>query len=358
MFDELDQIFSIQFYLDRFKTVQPSKIYNFRCNICGDSKKSEFKARGYFIFSEKDSKFFFKCHNCGVSLSFATYFSKYFPNECREWKIKHAKEILKKQPREFRSNFKESIEKYMANKVPIEPSEPVQTGIDNDLIMAVEDHPAAKEYIIKRKIPESQWFKLFATDRFGDLVHSMDSDKKYADRRLPNDSRLVFLLCDVHGNINGIQGRALDSNSKLRYAICMFNSDAGKHFGLDSVDKEKTIIATEGAIDSLFLNNAIAVNGGDATGLDYICSNYSLDKSKLIVAFDNEPRSKDTMKRLSRAIDLGYKVVIWNDLKTDCKDINEMVLSGISPEKIENYILNNNYSGIRAKLKLNSWKKV
>ena len=41
---------------------------NFRCPICGDSKKSKFKARGY-LFTKKN-ELFYKCHNCGYGSSF------------------------------------------------------------------------------------------------------------------------------------------------------------------------------------------------------------------------------------------------------------------------------------------------
>ena len=42
--------------------------YRFRCPYCGDSQKSQAKARGYV--AEKWGKQFFKCHNCGLSKPF------------------------------------------------------------------------------------------------------------------------------------------------------------------------------------------------------------------------------------------------------------------------------------------------
>ena len=42
--------------------------YRFRCPYCGDSKKSQSKARGHVV--EKWGGKFFKCHNCGLSKSF------------------------------------------------------------------------------------------------------------------------------------------------------------------------------------------------------------------------------------------------------------------------------------------------
>ena len=39
--------------LDRFKRVKPD-LYNFRCPICGDSKKNKSKARGYLYAKKAD----------------------------------------------------------------------------------------------------------------------------------------------------------------------------------------------------------------------------------------------------------------------------------------------------------------
>ena len=50
------------------KIQEVSSGYRFRCPYCGDSQKSQSKARGHVV--EKWSKRFFKCHNCGFSKSF------------------------------------------------------------------------------------------------------------------------------------------------------------------------------------------------------------------------------------------------------------------------------------------------
>ena len=48
--------------LQRF-TRKSRELYNFRCPLCGDSSKNQFKARGY-LFNKKQ-QLIFKCHNCG-----------------------------------------------------------------------------------------------------------------------------------------------------------------------------------------------------------------------------------------------------------------------------------------------------
>jgi hypothetical protein len=53
-------------------------------------------------------------------------------------------------------------------------------------------------------------------------------------------------------------------------------------------------------------------------------------------------------------IDRGERVVIWPSSVT-LKDINDMVLSGLD---VQNLIECNTYTGLQAKLKFTSWKKI
>ena len=80
----------------------------------------------------------------------------------------------------------------------------------------------------------------------------------------------------------------------------------------------------------------------------------SFNWSDYIWVFDNEPRNREIVNRISRSIDRGDKVVIWPS-NIQQKDINDMSLAG---QDVKNLVESNIYQGIEAKLKLNSWKKV
>ena len=67
--------------LEKFKRVK-SNLYNFRCPICGDSKKNKSKTRGYLYGMKADVNF--KCHNCGASMTFSSF-------------VKHLDPVLHKQ---------------------------------------------------------------------------------------------------------------------------------------------------------------------------------------------------------------------------------------------------------------------
>ena len=79
--------------------------------------------------------------------------------------------------------------------------------------------------------------------------------------------------------------------------------------------------------------------------------------SDLILIFDNEPRNKEIVKLMQDAIKLGHDVVIWPDMLKS-KDINEMVMSGISSDEIEAIISSNTFKGLEAQAKFVFWKKV
>ena len=65
---DLNYISKIQPRLQQFKKKR-DYLFNFRCPVCGDSKKSKTKARAYLYRVKNDM--FFKCHNCSASHNLA-----------------------------------------------------------------------------------------------------------------------------------------------------------------------------------------------------------------------------------------------------------------------------------------------
>ena len=60
----------------KFKRVK-ADLYNFRCPICGDSKKNKGKTRGYLYSVKADMNF--RCHNCGASMTFSNFLKSIDP---------------------------------------------------------------------------------------------------------------------------------------------------------------------------------------------------------------------------------------------------------------------------------------
>ena len=65
---DLNYISKIRPRLQQFKKKR-DYLFNFRCPVCGDSKKSKTKARAYLYRVKNDM--FFKCHNCSASHNLA-----------------------------------------------------------------------------------------------------------------------------------------------------------------------------------------------------------------------------------------------------------------------------------------------
>ena len=207
----------------------------------------------------------------------------------------------------------------------------------------------AKNYLLDRKIPESSMTDLWFVQQAQTL--SLLSDK-YKDRVLGKDPRIILPFYDENGELIGVSGRAIN-DSPLRYMTMRFRDDVPLIFNLNKVDKTKTIYVTEGPIDSLFLPNSIAVAGSDFKKIqDDI-------KDNAILIYDNEPRNTEIIKKIEEVIDLGYKVCIWNDRRIeDCKDINDMVIKGLSESEIIEIINRNTVYGLSAKLQLMEYKKI
>jgi hypothetical protein len=207
----------------------------------------------------------------------------------------------------------------------------------------------AKTYVQGRKIPETFMDSLYFAEDFKDFVEVQMKIEK--DGLIDNDPRLVIPFYDEDKNLLAFQGRAL-GESKLRYITVKMSDEGIKLFGLDTVNKEEDVYVTEGPIDSMFLENAVAT--ADATLTN--ASRY-IDKTKLVLVYDNEPRNKDICRHMEKAIEDHYRIVIWPDIIEE-KDINEMILSGFSPDEIADFISKNTFVNLRAKMEFVNWKKI
>ena len=153
-------------------------------------------------------------------------------------------------------------------------------------------------------------------------------------------------MYDREKNLIGFQGRSLTHNS-VKYITVMLNDDSPKLYGLESIDEEKPIYIVEGPFDSTFVENSVAMCGSDV-------DIRSLGWGDHIWVLDNEPRNREIVNRIAKLIDRGEKVVIWENNIVE-KDINDMILAG---HDVMSMIKLNTYSGLEAKIKFNTWKKI
>ena len=307
--------------LQKFKRVKPN-LYNFRCPICGDSKKNKSKTRGYLYAIKADVNF--KCHNCGSSMTFSNFLKKIDTTMHKQYVFER-----------FKNN------KTGRGTVVEEPKfnfEAPKFSPKVDLPKASEI-PTAKLYLEKRGLDPT---KFYYTDKFKAWVNTLV--EKF-DNIEYDEPRIIIPLI-YENQLIGFQGRALGPNS-VKYITIMLEENAPKVYGIDKINEEEPIYIVEGPFDSHFLDNSVAMVGADLDTRPFGWSDY-------IWVFDNEPRNREIVNRISKTIDRGEQVVIWPNNILE-KDLNDMVLSG---HDVQTVIKSNTYVGLEAKLKFNTWKRI
>ena len=308
--------------LQKFKRVK-ADLYNFRCPICGDSQKNKNKARGYIYPVKNNTNF--KCHNCGASLSFNNFLKQIDPTLYKQYTLEKFKEghtgrsfVVEEPEFEFKKPlFRKKIDLPKAS-----------------------DYKISYEYLTKRGLDPQ---KFYFTDKFKEWTNQQ---KQTFDTIGRDEPRIIIPMYDRDKNWIGYQGRALNS-SPNKYITIMLDEGAPKVYGLDQIRTDAPVYVTEGPFDSTFICNSIAMCGADVDLSGWGISNP-------VWVYDNEPRNREIVNRISRTIDKGDSLIIWPSNVVE-KDINDMVLAG---HDIMNVLKSNTYSGLEAKIKFNNWKKI
>ena len=319
-------------FLEKFKQ-KHTNLWNFRCPICGDSKKSKTKCRG-FVY-EKRNKYFYRCHNCNYGTSFNKFLEKISPALHKDYITEQYKEDAwrKKDVSNILPEF---------NFVP--EFNHVLQGMDSISSLAT-DHPA-RSYLKNRLIPERYFRDLYFCKKFKKWTNTVIPNK-FSSLSLEHDApRLVIPFFDDRHNVIGYQGRSFDPNEQSKYITIKMKGVENLIYGRERLNKNKKTYCVEGPLDSLFLPNCLAT-----AGLNF--KDLTLGN---IIVLDNERRNVQIVDALKKVIANGYSVCIWPDSVTE-KDINEMVMNGMATEQIVDIIDNNTYSGLQADFQLSRWKK-
>jgi hypothetical protein len=306
-------------------------LYNFRCPYCGDSQRRKNKSRGY-LYEYKDS-FVFKCHNCGVTKSFAKFLQDHSAGLYDQYVLERYKEGTTGKGRRVANpkfEFKKPEFKKTVTKETIFDSLPTIESLNTT-------HPA-KQYLLNRKIPEIYFSNFYYAEDFNAWENNKNTIK---------EARIILPLISEDGNVFGYQARSLNKDATLRYITTILDKQYPKLFGLDRINKHENIYITEGPFDSLFISNSLAMCGADVS-----LGDWGIDNPTWI--YDNEPRNKQIVERINKTIQYGNKIVIWPDSVKE-KDINDMILAG---HDVQSMVECNTYSGLEAQVKFNLWKKI
>ena len=219
--------------------------------------------------------------------------------------------------------------------------------IDLPSIKSLSNDHHAHSYFMSRKMPVEFLDRVFYAEDFREWAQSV-SEIDYSNLG-KNEPRMVIPFFDTEGKLIAAQGRALGKH-ELRYITVKVSEDSPKIYGLDRWNPETTTYIVEGPIDSMFLPNCLAVAGGDLQSI-------KLDKEQCVLIFDNESRNEHTVKKLMKAIDDGWSVVIWSKEKK-FKDINDLIISGLSTDEILEMINTRTMKGLEADWTAREWRNV
>ena len=317
--------------LSQFKK-KTDYLFNFRCPHCGDSQKSKTKARAYFYRVKNDM--FFKCHNCGMGQNLANFIKFVDPKLYEQYLLERYKKSAPATPKP-KFDFKPTKFK---DQTPIDDLKSIKDLFEN--------HPA-RLYCVNRKIPEKYFDKLFLSDKFMTLVNEVKPNTYKITKDHP---RLIIPFYDTTGKVFAFQGRAF-GKEQPKYLTIKLDENKQKVYGLERINFQNQVFIVEGPIDSLFIDNCLAAGGAD------LFLKNKIPNENITYIFDNEPRNKEIVKRMYKVIEQDFNVVIWpEDLQL--KDVNDMIMSGLTKLELQDIISNNTYSKLSALTKLNYWKKI
>lgn len=325
--------------LQRFRKVK-TDTYNCRCNICGDSKTSERKARLYFYVRKGQMNVM--CQNCGYSHSFFKYMKDAFPSHFDDYKretmmdtftrtnkvkVDIVDSITTKEKPEFELMHVSNLDKYSTHILELDV-----------------DHPA-RVMLNARSFTDRELKRLWYTDDFKQFAFRINSNavENLSDKP---DPRIIIPFINSGGYIEMVQGRSI-GDSKIKYLSIKAHDDIDKIYGMYEVDEAADVYCVEGPIDAMFVDNCIAT-----------CDANLMRSNADILIWDNQPRHRDVIRYMQDAINAGKSVVIWPTSPDKKQDINDLIQLGISRDMLMQVIRESTYSGMKAKLKFAQWKRI
>ena len=300
-------------------------VWNFRCPICGDSEKSDRKKRGYIY--QKKGIYLFYCQNCGPpGKSFKNFLKQQDPLLYKEYIF---------------SNFK-SIEP------KTEVVMPAKKPVFNLPSTRAEEMPGhVIQYIKDRKL-QTEDFEY--TSHFYDYINKLkpgffnvNTVNKY------DHERLLINFYDKEDNLRIIQGRSLNGESP-KYLTIRMDDDADKIYGMDKIDENLPIYVVEGVPDAMSLSNSIAV-----LDMNYLRAGLIYPKEKLVIIPDTDVRNPQVMKSVEKCVKNGMSVCLLPD--DHGKDLNEMLVNGLSRDEIKQLVSAHVYRGLELKMRFSQWRK-
>lgn len=287
-------------YLPTDRVRQGDKIL-FRCPICGDSKKSATKKRGYYYLKTAS----YHCFNCDVSLGGMKLLQALSGEDYEDIKSRY-----------FRTLFDGKHFNSLSSHITFgdEPQRDNALAFQNALKPEWKTplSEKAEKYLKDRLVLDAPFLK--------ERLYSYFSRKSGEYILIPWRINGI----DAYFQLNDFQriGKA-----GMKY---IFPKNRDKLiYGLDNIDITfPYLICFEGVYDSLFVRNGIAIGGKYLTELQEKILKKRFPNHRIVYALDNDkPGLEATARALSKNTESRTMYFKWFDESTKEKDINDLVKS-------------------------------
>lgn len=320
-------------YLTNFKQ-KKARLWEFSHSCEVKHGQKALKKRGY-IYETADGKGLnVKCQHCGYSKSLGNFIREISPTLFDEYRLFAYKDAPEPVHKPLLVKEEELQDANLDGLIPV-------TSL-------AKSSPVIK-FLERRCIPVEHYKLLYVS------LHFYPWATKYKPEfsRLADTSpRLVLPYFDLHGRVLGFTARTFSPNVEPRYIHLRIDKVNDFIYGSERINPNKTIYVTEGQIDSLFVDNAVAV-GGAHYDTPFM---HSIKSNCVIIPDSDWKRNSQVGKQLKKVISNGFKVCFMPDTVKG-KDLNDIVKGGISTTQLKSIIDDNVKQGLSAMLEYALLKK-
>lgn len=325
--------------------------YNFRCPYCGDSRKSESKARGWLLYDKERGSYGFHCYNCSKSTSLKEFIEENKPGILQEYvaaKFKGSRPSIESS---------RSVKRALTKKPVFRKSDPVPV-LGPPLLRFPEVKRSkevdwALEYLASRAVPFHELDNIFCCEDIREISKNIEA---YKETKFRAAKCIVFPFYGTSGEIAYLQARMLEGS--LRYMTFEVGG-GGKLWGRHRIEAGHQISLFEGVLDAILVKNGVASAGVDLLRAANLLKEEYPDHKIRLCYDDDWRRNYQVYEQVKRASKLGYNLCL---VSSQYKDVNDMVTKGgMSSEEVERlldeYTLTPLQSGLEIARVKKPWKQ-
>jgi len=321
------------------KYEKKTKGFHFRCVLCGDSKKSKSKKRGWVLCNNKGKSTYY-CFNCGAEQSFERFLRERHRNIYNRYCLSNLKQgkpiITETKVKEIVKDSDLIVQdvsvllKDISFPLKVRQTDPKKKKLQME----------AFQFLQKRKIP---------LEKMKELLVSFGTYKRPGQTNIYLANRIIipYYFKDI---MYAFQGRDLTDKSSIKY-ITIKEKNEIKLYNYFNINKKEPVYIFEGPFDSFFVDNSMATSG--TIGPDSNITTFIKDrisKENRIWVFDND---EDGIKRTDAFLISGERCFVFPKEWRQFKDINKVVENiSITKEEILEVIENNTFDGFEGRMKL------